>query len=88
MNMAATSGNVEMLEFLWKSGVPVRNGIDYTLEKLGPTTFFPMHAGTNPARYAEVWNAIGPRHTRVEVVIPRDNGDSYDYSPDKEHAMN
>lgn len=68
--------------------VAVRTGIDYTLEKFGPTTFFPMHAGTNPARYVEVWDEIGPKHTQVEVVIPRDSGDWYDYKSKDEHAMN
>ncbi|MBU8869957.1 MAG: ankyrin repeat domain-containing protein [Gemmatimonadales bacterium] len=68
--------------------VAVRLGIDYTLEKFGPTTFFPMHAGSNPARYVEVWDEIGPKHTQVEVVIPRDSGDWYVYNAKKEHVMN
>jgi len=68
--------------------VAVRNGIDYTLEKFGATTFFPMHAGSNPARYVEVWDEIGPKHTLVEVVIPRDNGDWYVYNAKNEHVMN
>jgi len=68
--------------------VAVRAGIDYTLKAFGATTFFPMHAGTNPARYVDIWNEIGPRHAQVEAVIPRDSGDSYDYSPDVVHAMN
>jgi len=68
--------------------VAVRTGIDYTLEKFGATTFFPMHAGSNPARYVEVWNEVGPKHTQVEVVIPRDNGDWYEYSAQDEHAKN
>ena len=68
--------------------VAVRNGIDYTLEKFGATTFFPMHAGNNPARYVEVWDEVGPKHTQVEVVIPRDNGDWYVYNAKEEHVMN
>jgi ankyrin repeat protein/L-ascorbate metabolism protein UlaG (beta-lactamase superfamily) len=68
--------------------VAVRTGIGYTLDKFGATTFFPMHAGNNPARYVEVWDEIGPQHPQVEVVIPRDNGDWYDYHASKEHAMN
>jgi ankyrin repeat protein/L-ascorbate metabolism protein UlaG (beta-lactamase superfamily) len=68
--------------------VAVRTGIDYTLEKFGATTFFPMHAGSNPARYVEVWDEVGPKHTQVEVVIPRDSGDWYHYQVKDEHAMN
>jgi uncharacterized protein len=68
--------------------VAVRTGIDYTLEKFGATTFFPMHAGTNPARYVEVWDEVGPKHPQVEVVIPRDSGDWYDYTAKEEHARN
>ncbi len=68
--------------------VAVRTGIDYTLDKFGATTFFPMHAGSNPARYVEVWDEIGPKHTQVEVVIPRDNGDWYVYNAKNEHVMN
>jgi ankyrin repeat protein/L-ascorbate metabolism protein UlaG (beta-lactamase superfamily) len=68
--------------------VAVRTGIDYTLEKFGATTFFPMHAGSNPARYVEVWDEVGPKHPEVEVVLPRDSGDWYIYSAKDEHAMN
>ncbi len=68
--------------------VAVRTGIDYTLEKFGATTFFPMHAGNNPGRYVEVWDEVGPNHPEVEVVLPRDNGDWYNYSAKDEHAMN
>jgi len=67
--------------------VAVRIGIDYTLEKFGPTTFFPMHAGTNPARYVEVWDEVGPKHTQVEVVLPRDSGDWFNFKAKEEHAM-
>jgi len=68
--------------------VAVRTGIDYTLEKFGPTTFFPMHAGNNPARYLEVWEEVGPKHSEVEVVLPRDNGDWYLFSAKNGQAMN
>lgn len=67
--------------------VAVRTGIDYTLEKFGPTIFFPMHAGSNPARYVEVWEEVGPKHPEVEVVLPRDNGDVYSYRANDEHVM-
>ncbi len=68
--------------------VAVRAGIDYTLEKFGATTFFPMHAGTNPAPYVEVWEEIGPNHPEVDVVLPRDHGDLYDYPAGRAHASN
>lgn len=68
--------------------VAVRNGIDYTLEKFGATTFFPLHGGDNPASYVEIWDEIGPKHTQIEVVLPRDNGDWYVYNAKDEHAMN
>lgn len=63
--------------------VAVRIGIDYTLEKFGPTTFFPMHARNNPTRYVEVWDEVGPKHPEVTAVIPRDNGDWYIYKTKK-----
>jgi L-ascorbate metabolism protein UlaG (beta-lactamase superfamily) len=68
--------------------VAVRAGIDYTLKKFGATTFFPMHAGNNPVRYIEVWEEVGPNQPQVEVVLPRDNGDWYDYNAKDEHVMN
>ena len=68
--------------------VAVRAGISYTLEKFGPTTFFPLHAGRNSARYVEIWDDVGPKLTQIEVVIPRDNGDWYDYKRNDEHVMN
>jgi ankyrin repeat protein/L-ascorbate metabolism protein UlaG (beta-lactamase superfamily) len=68
--------------------VAVRAGIDYALEKFGATTFFPLHAGDNPARYVEIWDEIGPKHPQVEAVLPRDDGDWYVYSAKDEHVMN
>ena len=68
--------------------VAVRAGISYTLEKFGPTTFFPMHSGGNPARYNAIWDEVGPKLPQINVVIPRDNGDWYAYKPNDEHAMN
>ncbi len=47
-----------------------------------------MHAGINPARYVEVWDEIGPKHTQVEGVPPRDNDDWYFYNAKKQHVMN
>ena len=59
--------------------VAVRLGITYTLEKFGKTTFFPMHAGSNPQRYIEVWEEVGPKCQQVKAVIPADNGDWHIY---------
>jgi ankyrin repeat protein/L-ascorbate metabolism protein UlaG (beta-lactamase superfamily) len=68
--------------------VAVRAGIDYTLKKFPTTTFFPMHAGSNPARYVEIWDEIGPKHTQIKAMIPRDNGDWFSYERNEEHVMN
>ncbi len=57
----------------------VLEGIQYTLEKLDPKVFIPMHAGANGHMYREFIETIQPQFGSIQMVAPGNRGDHFVY---------
>jgi ankyrin repeat protein/L-ascorbate metabolism protein UlaG (beta-lactamase superfamily) len=57
----------------------VLEGVQYTLGKLKPRVFIPMHAGTQGNLYREFIDTIQPDFASVQMVAPGNRGDHFVY---------
>jgi ankyrin repeat protein/L-ascorbate metabolism protein UlaG (beta-lactamase superfamily) len=57
----------------------VLEGVQYTLEKLDPKVFIPMHAGAHGHTYREFIETIQPQFGSIQMVYPGNRGDHFVY---------
>ncbi|MBN2072161.1 MAG: ankyrin repeat domain-containing protein [Candidatus Krumholzibacteriota bacterium] len=61
----------------------VKEGIEYTLEKLRPMVFIPMHASADGSAYREFIGGISEKFSKTGMVAPENRGDHFIYKKGK-----